>query len=975
MAEHIENVRWQSFMVRIILPTILTIVLFILAIYLFIVPTIEKNSLDRKREMIQELTTSAWNILAKFAHDEKNGLITREVAQQNAIEQIKNLHYGQQMKDYFWINDMTPRMVVHPYRNELNGKDLTDFKDPDGKPVFIVMRDLVRQNGSGFVQYRWQWKDDETRVAPKLSYVKGFEPWGWIIGTGIYIDDIKHEISAITTNVIHISLIIMAIMSLLLTSIIIQHFNTEKRRSNAEKALRASEEKYRTLVESASEGMLMAMDGRYIYSNQTIAKLLGYNQAEFGNLTIEEIFANNPRHPGYQIVKDFIDGRITAERTEAQLVTKAGEIKEVILSASEIFIDGKTGFIAVVTDITTRKEAEKALGASEEKFRTLTNNLNVGVFRLSAGDRARFIEANPAMLRIFGFPDKESLMNQRMADLYVAEEDMKRIAVKSAGGSIEREIVNFRRHDGTIFSAAIWATAGKKKDGRIIYFDGVIDDVTELMGRERQRDRLFSEMQTALLFLNQPIETLPLENTVECPTETPVIEAAKIMNRDNTDVLLVRDESNASVGVITDGDMRRHVVGNPQMLNEPVSRIMSSPVVTVPSRSCIFEAGMMMGQNGISHVFVTDREGKVAGVLSSDSIVPLQKYSPAVLLKSIQNARTCRDMLTHKTALPYIITNLINIGAKPQHINHINTEVADTLMNRLIEFAIEELGPPPVKFAFLVFGSVARKEQTIKTDQDNAIVYEDVPHEEAQKVQSYFMAFGEKVCNWLDEAGYYFCDGDVMAKNAKWCQPISVWKKYFTAWVTTGTAEDLLQTKIMFDFRCTYGEFDYAAQLRSHLHDVLAKTPRFFQLLARNVLLISPPLGFFGNFVTVPVGDSGKGFDIKSSMIPIVDYARIYALKHRLEETNTLDRLNELYRLNLMSRQNYHEMIQAYTYLMQIRLRTQSEAISQGVTPGNYIRPHDLSFIEQRLLKEIFSQTKNFQVRLSYDFTGSMEGV
>lgn len=214
-----------------------------------------------------------------------------------------------------------------------------------------------------------------------------------------------------------------------------------------------------------------------------------------------------------------------------------------------------------------------------------------------------------------------------------------------------------------------------------------------------------------------------------------------------------------------------------------------------------------------------------------------------------------------------------------------------------------------------------------------------------------------------------------MAKNAKWCQPVSVWKKYFTSWVTTGTAEDLLQTKIMFDFRCTYGEYEYASQLRNHLHEILAKTPRFFQLLARNVLLISPPLGFFGNFVTVPVGDSGKGFDIKSSMIPIVDYARIYALQHKMEETNTLDRLNELYRRNLMSKQNYHEMIQAYTYLMQIRLRTQSEAISEGNSPGNYIRPHDLSFIEQRLLKEIFSQTKNFQVRLSYDFTGQMEGI
>lgn len=975
MAEQIENVRWQSFVFRIILPTILTIVLFILAIYLFIVPTIERNSLDRKREMIQELTTSAWNILAKFQHDEQKGSLTREEAQEQAIEQIKNLHYGQQMKDYFWINDMTPRMVIHPYRSELNGKDLTDYKDSEGKKVFIIMRDLVRQNGSGFVQYMWQWKDDETRVVPKISYVKGFEPWGWIIGTGIYIDDIKIEISRITKNVIHISLIIMAIMSLLLTSIIIQHFNTEKGRSLAEKALRASEEKYRTLVESASEGMLMAMDGKYIYSNQTIARLLGYNQAEFGNLNLNEIFADNHRHPGHQNIRELIEGKISQERFEAQLRTKSGDIKEALISTSEIFIDGKEGFIAVVTDITTRKLAEQALGASEEKFRTLTNNLNVGVFRLSAGGKARFIEANPAMVNIFGFPDKETLMLHRVSELYVHEDEMKRIAVKSVSGTIERELVHFKRFDGSIFTAAIWAKATRKKDGTIIYFDGIIDDVSMVMEMEAQRNRQFSEMQTALLFLNQPIDTLPLESTMECGTDISVIEAARIMNKENTDVLLVKDTKNNSVGVVTDGDMRRRVVADPKMLEVPVSTIMSAPVVTVAASSCIFEAGMLMGKNGISHVFVTNHEGQVAGVLSSDSIVPLQKYSPAVLLKAIQNAKTWQEMIAQKAALPYIITNLINIGAKPQHINHINTVVADTIMTRLIEFALDELGPPPVKFAFLVFGSVARKEQTLKTDQDNAIVYEDVPHEQANDVQNYFMSLGEKVCTWLDAAGYYFCDGDVMARNAKWCQPLSVWRKYFTSWITTGNAEDLLQTKIMFDFRCSYGEQDYANHLRSHLNEILSKTPRFFQLLARNVLLISPPLGFFGNFVTVPVGDSGKGFDIKSSMIPIVDYARIYALQHKMEETNTLDRLNQLYKRNILSKQNYHEMTQAYTYLMQIRLRTQSEAISEGREPNNYIRPHDLSFIEQRLLKEIFSQTKNFQVRLSYDFTGQMEGI
>ncbi len=140
---------WKSFLWRIVVPTILAFILFIGVIFAFIIPTIEKTSLERKREMIQELTTSAWNILAKLENDERQGLLTRAEAQRQAIDQIKNLHYGQAVKDYFWINDMHPRMVIHPYRNDLNGRDLTDYIDPDGKHVFVEFVKIVKAAGVG----------------------------------------------------------------------------------------------------------------------------------------------------------------------------------------------------------------------------------------------------------------------------------------------------------------------------------------------------------------------------------------------------------------------------------------------------------------------------------------------------------------------------------------------------------------------------------------------------------------------------------------------------------------------------------------------------------------------------------------------------------------------------------------------------------------------------------------------------------
>jgi len=253
-------------------------------------PAFEKNIYDQKKEMISELTNSAWNILAKFEADEKKGLLTRDQAQKAVIAQIHSLHYGNKMKDYFWINDMHPKMIIHPYRIDLNGKDLSDFKDPEGKKLFVEMVETVKKDGAGFVDYMWQLREEENKVVPKISYVKGFAPWGWIIGTGIYIYDVQDEIKRIKRNLIQISIIIILLSTVVLVYLMLEYMRTELGRANAVEALKYSEKKYRTLVENNND-VIMRLDNksRVLYSNPSIEKYAEIKAESLSGKNLKEL--------------------------------------------------------------------------------------------------------------------------------------------------------------------------------------------------------------------------------------------------------------------------------------------------------------------------------------------------------------------------------------------------------------------------------------------------------------------------------------------------------------------------------------------------------------------------------------------------------------------------------------------------------------------------------------------------------------
>lgn len=189
---------WKQIVIHIIVPAGLTIVLFVGSLFLFVLPTFKETIFQSRKDLIREQVNSVHNLLVHYQERVTNGELTLEDAQKRVIERIRSMRYGSESKDYFWINDMNAAMIMHPYRTDLEGQSMAEYADSQGKLLVMEFVKVAKARQAGYVDYMWQWKDEPDREVPKISYVRLFEPWGWIIGTGVYIEDVKGEIRAIT---------------------------------------------------------------------------------------------------------------------------------------------------------------------------------------------------------------------------------------------------------------------------------------------------------------------------------------------------------------------------------------------------------------------------------------------------------------------------------------------------------------------------------------------------------------------------------------------------------------------------------------------------------------------------------------------------------------------------------------------------------------------------------------------------------
>ncbi len=434
--------------------------------------------------------------------------------------------------------------------------------------------------------------------------------------------------------------------------------------------------------------------------------------------------------------------------------------------------------------------------------------------------------------------------------------------------------------------------------------------------------------------------------------------AASSMAEYRVGCLLVHDPEDEEniVGIITDRDLRKKVVAAGLDYTLPVKEIMTGPVKSVLSQALCFDVLLVMMEASIHHLAV-ERGGKTIGVVTSHDIMLLQGHSPYYLFKEIRGQQNITGLYILAQKIPEVIRSLIKEGAKAGNITQMIAILNDHILERLLTLLEKKMGPPPVPYCWLLMGSEGRREQTFKTDQDNAILYADPANdEEKSAAEKYFRIFAGKAIGHLVNCGYPLCPGEIMATNPKWCQPLSVWKGYFSRWIYEPDPAELLNATIFFDFRSGFGDSSLARNLRKHLNQKARDKDIFLFHLARQCMSTRVPLSFFKNFIVNKDGENKNHLDIKrQGLTPFVNFARVLALKNGISETNTLARLKALLAGEFITHEIWTTANDAYELQMQQRLIHQLRQIEEGVLPDNHINPAQLSDLERRMLKEAFA--------------------
>lgn len=467
--------------------------------------------------------------------------------------------------------------------------------------------------------------------------------------------------------------------------------------------------------------------------------------------------------------------------------------------------------------------------------------------------------------------------------------------------------------------------------------------------------------------LFEPLGSLVVRPPVTCRGDAPLREALELMRRANVGSVVIVAPDGSSEGIFTERDVLRLAAQGELDAGAPIARFMTRNPIGLADSASAYDAALAMARHGIRHVLVMSR-GELKGVVSERSLFALQWRSLRHVIHAVQVAENLPGLKRAALGIGELARGMLAQGIDAEHLTQFISVLNDRLAQRIVALEAPRHGLAGLAWCWLALGSEGRQEQTLSTDQDNAIIFEVPPSQPVEEARARLLSFGRAVNEILDACGFPLCPGNIMAGNPECCLPLRDWRGRFSDWVRNPAPEALLKASIFFDFRPIAGDAALADGLRAWLRDLVKGDERFLKTLALNALECEAPLGFFGNLVTGGKGADAGTIDLKTQGTRVItDAARIYALGSGVDATHTAAKLRGASGALGMPHAEVEAIMEAFYHLLLLRLRTQLDGGAAGRAP-NRVAPRDLNEFDRRMLKESLRQARRLQQRLALDY-------
>lgn len=445
----------------------------------------------------------------------------------------------------------------------------------------------------------------------------------------------------------------------------------------------------------------------------------------------------------------------------------------------------------------------------------------------------------------------------------------------------------------------------------------------------------YSVPEDSVLFVR--VGTLCKRAVIGCPPETTLIEAARMMQlHDITGLVVLEDER--PVGIFSIRDFRRLVAGSDgDLAGLTVGSGMTSALITIRDQAYALDAIFTMARHNIHRLAVVDADGSLVGMISDTDLLSLQTKTPLYLNNEIGVAQSIEQLRSIGSKMLGTVVLATKAGADIRGLVQLISHFNDAMTQRLILLLEQEGIFLPEGATYLVLGSEGRGEQTLRTDQDSALVYaDDLPPDQLRSAEK----FASRLVEALETLGVPRCPGNTMASNQQWRHSLSEWKQLLDQWISEPIPEHMVSFGMFQDLRAMHGD----ASLEQQLHDqILAGVERnamFLAFVARNILRFPPPLGMFGRFRVEKSGAHKGEMDLKKAGIfAITEGVSLLALEAGIVRGTTWDKLELLGKRGILSGADRESVEESFNYLVRLRLQRQLKALAAGAPPTNHVDP------------------------------------